>query len=210
MSDQASSGSETLTVGWSLGLGWVSANAAGCFVGARIGGFIDSMFWLFGPTGRPSISFATETILSLSVNLFMVGLSVGIAQWIVLRRHVERSGLWVLATILGTSISIVVASAMLHSIGGETISSILANSVPKILANVSMMAAFGAFIGLAQWLVLRQRTSQAGWWVLANSLGWAAGGATGLMLAIGIVVGAITGFVLVRLMRSAVLEVSSS
>jgi hypothetical protein len=30
----------------------------------------------------------------------------------------------------------------------------------------------GGIIGLAQWLVLRKRVPRAGWWILANVLGW--------------------------------------
>ena len=33
----------------------------------------------------------------------------------------------------------------------------------------------GAFIGIAQWLVLRRYFSGAGWWVLASGAGWMAG-----------------------------------
>jgi hypothetical protein len=33
----------------------------------------------------------------------------------------------------------------------------------------------GGMTGLTQWFVLRQRVSQAGWWILASALGWALG-----------------------------------
>jgi lipopolysaccharide export LptBFGC system permease protein LptF len=31
---------------------------------------------------------------------------------------------------------------------------------------------YGGFIGLAQWLLLRQRVRHAVWWIVANALGW--------------------------------------
>jgi hypothetical protein len=37
----------------------------------------------------------------------------------------------------------------------------------------------GAIAGIMQWLVLRQHVSQASWWVLASTVGWAVGGAVG-------------------------------
>ena len=33
----------------------------------------------------------------------------------------------------------------------------------------------GLSAGMAQWLILRRRFPQAGWWIGANVLGWAAG-----------------------------------
>ena len=33
------------------------------------------------------------------------------------------------------------------------------------------MALFGAALGFAQWIVLRQRLNHAGWWILATALG---------------------------------------
>jgi hypothetical protein len=37
------------------------------------------------------------------------------------------------------------------------------------------LAAAGLVIGSLQWVVLRQRVPQAGWWVPASAVGWAAG-----------------------------------
>ncbi len=66
----------------------------------------------------------------------------------------------------------------------------------------------GAVIGLAQWLVLRQRFSQAWWWVLASLVSWGLMGGSGfgavgwvaprtlsipLRVAFGVVNGAIVG-----------------
>jgi len=33
----------------------------------------------------------------------------------------------------------------------------------------------GAFVGVAQWLVIRRYFSQASWWILASTVGWIAG-----------------------------------
>ncbi|MEB3336107.1 MAG: hypothetical protein VKJ46_01500, partial [Leptolyngbyaceae bacterium] len=84
-------------------------------------------------------------------------------------------------------------------------------------------AGVGTVLGLAQWLVLRPHSRQASWWVFASALAWAWGllvafiatgivilngfsiqtilveGAVGAIL--GVVVGAITGFALVWLLK---------
>ena len=87
---------------------------------------------------------------------------------------------------------------------------------------VVMGAVLGPFLGVPQWLVLRRHLPRAGRWVLANSVAWAAGMpmiflATGLIqpgwpnaaifatiavgcLAAGLVVGAVHGIWLVRML----------
>ena len=43
-----------------------------------------------------------------------------------------------------------------------------------LLPDLAMFTA-GLVIGVLQWVVLRQRVPQAGWWVLASAAGWAWG-----------------------------------
>lgn len=43
-----------------------------------------------------------------------------------------------------------------------------------LLPELAMVTA-GVLIGILQWVVLRQHVRQAGWWILASALGWAAG-----------------------------------
>ena len=72
----------------------------------------------------------------------------------------------------------------------------------------------GTLLGVLQWQLLRGQFSQAGWWVLASTVGWVAGGpaagyvgsAVGAALGpgwavLGAVYGVITGPVLVWLLR---------
>jgi len=58
----------------------------------------------------------------------------------------------------------VIFSAALDVVGGTLLSAVLG-------------AALGASLGIAQWLVLRRQVSRAGWWVLANTVAFAVGGA---------------------------------
>ena len=73
---------------------------------------------------------------------------------------------------------------------------------------VVAVAAGGTVLGLLQWLVLRRQVARAGWWVLASTVGWVVGGfvsgitdAAAGWAVLGAVYGAITGIVLVWLLR---------
>mgnify|MGYP001826418895 CR=1 FL=1 len=63
-----------------------------------------------------------------------------------------------------------------------------------LLPELALVAA-GLVIGIMQWVILRQRLAQAGWWILASALGWTAGWAV-LITLIPPEYGAITGPVL--------------
>jgi hypothetical protein len=76
--------------------------------------------------------------------------------------------------------------------------------------------AAGASVGILQWFVLRQHTHQTGWWVLANVVAWVVLGLSvgksldrlADLVAIAAVPPAITGFVLVWLLRQPLSELS--
>ena len=94
-----------------------------------------------------------------------------------------------LATALGWAVAFPIANAILN---------LLAEAVPDEIVIFTML---GAAPGCLQWLVLRCRLPQAGWWVLASTLGLA------LLFGIfGAVWGTVTGIVLVWLMRESTTE----
>jgi hypothetical protein len=43
---------------------------------------------------------------------------------------------------------------------------------PSQLASSSVFLLFGLVLGVAQWLVLRRRVPQAGWWIAITIAGW--------------------------------------
>lgn len=50
-----------------------------------------------------------------------------------------------------------------------------------LLPELALVAA-GLVIGILQWVVLRQRLTQTGWWVLVSAAGWAGGWAIAIAL----------------------------
>ena len=127
-----------------LGLPWVIANIVG---------------WVIG-------FFVCEAVNTFLATFFVdgliIGASVGIAQWLVLRRRIAPIGWWVVASIVGYGV-------------GKAVGEASVQGIPTVAGLGLIGALIGAFVGIAQWLVLRRHVSLAGWWVLANIAAWALG-----------------------------------
>jgi hypothetical protein len=122
------------------------------------------------------------------VRFFIVGLSVGVVQWLVLRRHVMGLQRWAIFTALGFT-----------------------------LGTFAFWAFVGVGVGLTQWLLLRRDLNKTGWWPVMNAVAWPlaylVGGAVSSAMGpsllgnllgsglVGVIVGAITGAMLLWLLR---------
>ncbi len=124
-------------------------------------------------------------IVGWAISEFAVGLAVGLAQWVILRKQIEHSAWWILASGVGWA-------------AGRGLVAVIIPSQSSILIS----AILGAALGLAQWLVLRHSVIQSWWWIIVSALGWIVG-LTGFLGAtlIGSVVGAVTGLALEPLLR---------
>jgi len=171
---------------WTFGLLWVLATTLGWVVGFAICEALKDFVESFRSDGA------------------VIGISVGIMQWLALRRRINGAGWWILASIVGFAIGKFMADAIAQALSG---------TVGLVLGG----AAIGTSLGIVQWLILRRHVAQAGWWALASTMAWAVGwaiinlvdeaaggptstaylvGATGAALA-----GVITGGSLVWLLR---------
>jgi uncharacterized membrane protein len=98
--------------------------------------------------------------------LGIVGLSLGTAQWPIIRRHMASSGWWVVASTLGLATGLTVGVILVEQIGRAM------NGGPinfRMLGVPARAASFGtigliagAALGLAQWLVLRRHAPGCG------------------------------------------------
>jgi hypothetical protein len=104
----------------------------------------------------------TEDYLSMYTFVPIVGLFIGVVQYLLLRRYLPRMGWWVLATAGGWLLGglLILISRWLNLWTLETFNTDLAFIV------------MGLSIGVGQWLLLRRRLPLAGWWVGANAVGW--------------------------------------
>jgi hypothetical protein len=171
-------------VEWGFVLWWVLATTVG---------------WLVGF----AICEAFKAFLeSITADGAVIGVSVGIAQWLVLRGRIGRAGWWILATIVGFAI-------------GKYVGGVIAENVPGAVGLGLSGAAIGVSVGVTQWLVLRRHVIRAEWWILASVLAWTVGGGIigaademegGSAYLIGaagaVIAGAITGASLAWLLRT--------
>jgi hypothetical protein len=103
----------------------------------------------------------TEDYLSTYTLIPIVGLVTGVIQYGLLRRYLPRMGWWVLATIAGWLLGMILIAipSWLHWTGG---------AFDLHLAFILM----GLAVGAGQWLLLRHRLPRAIWWIGANVVGW--------------------------------------
>ncbi len=162
---------------WGLGLWWVLATAVGWAGGWAVITWASHLYWGIGV--GIDVAFVAYVVL---------GTTVGIMQWLVLRRRVPRSGLWILAC----AVSITTGSYV--------------SQVMWMYDIIVFGAVFGVLVGITQWSVMRRWVHRAGWWVPASVIGWVLGwfatsaGDFAAFL-IGGIAGIITGFALAMLFK---------
>jgi len=136
-------------------LGWIVANLLGV---AAIGGL-------------SIIPFLTS-IPGIMVSSLIIGLPIGFAQWIALRRVTPISILWVLTISAGLLLGLVV-SPILAGIWGFL-------DDESVLSLTAAYTTIGLLVGMAQWLFLRGHFTKSLVWLLSSAVGLGLG--TGLVL----------------------------
>ena len=113
-------------------------------------------------------SHITEDFIGAYVLLPMLGLLIGVLQYLLLRRYLPRMVWWIPATVLGWALPLLLGLA---SVGW-----LPALAIDPVWSGALGFALIGASIGVCQWLVLRRRIHRATLWVLTSILGWGVSG----------------------------------
>lgn len=170
-----------LRPGWRLWFLWLMAGAFGW------GWSMDPGLFGEGPTFAvlPSAPVAIPLYTSVAAGAAFVG----VLQWLLLRRYVSGAVLWLPASLGAAALG----ALLVLGIG-------LFDSELGLVAGVGL---YGTLAGALQWIVLRRRVARAGWWVLANTVGWVVAIPVGDITGPPgwAVYGATTGTVLVWLLR---------
>lgn len=119
------------------------------FVGFPIGG--SAAYLLLGPV---------EAVGTAALGGAVTGAAVGAAQWLVLRRRLPLSGLWVAATSAGMAVGMTLGQLVL---GDDTA------AVPLLLRGLLT----GAAIGIPQAVLLRGALPTPVSWAAVVAVGWA-------------------------------------
>ncbi len=209
---------------------WVIATTIGALIGGAVSGaLVLAAEHRFADVTSPLVG-AVVLAMANAVAFGFRGAALGIAQWSVLRQSLARAGGWIIATAGGGAVGGIVSGVVGGTFGGAL------TGVGPDYGSLGVALAFAGGVtsllilpGLLQWLVLRRQVERAGWWVAAQALsfltataiafpvmavvgraaGWefpsARAWGMGGTLA-GLIDGAITGAVLIRLLRQPVPE----
>jgi hypothetical protein len=139
-------------------LGWIVVNALGVAAIAVV----------------VSIFPFLTSIHGMLMSSLVIGLPIGFAQWIGLRRVAPISILWVLTASAGLVLGLVVVNSPIADIWGFL-------DEESALSLTAAYTTIGLLIGLAQWLLLESHFTRALVWPLSSAVGLGLG--CGLVLA---------------------------
>lgn len=138
------------------------------------------------PLGVP-IFAVLGAMAGTPIVLSIVGLSLGTAQWPVIRRHISSSAWWVVGSAVGMAVGLTLGVILVEQIGRAIIGGPVNFRMLGVLARATSFGTIGliggAGVGFAQWLVLRRQSTKCGRWVYVNALSLGAGLACGSLLA---------------------------
>jgi predicted Ser/Thr protein kinase len=165
--------------GWALWFGWLLVSAGGWALG-----------WLVAPSVGESVSrpiaeaadIALAEIVGGAVAWGILGLFLGVGQWLLLRRHIRNASWWVLASVAGWAVTgsvkwiqgpvmepiIFEVAIGLGEIGWEIVMPLIGIGMGMLFDGLA-----GLVVGSAQWLVLQRQVPRAGRWVLISVVAWA-------------------------------------
>jgi hypothetical protein len=119
--------------------------------------------------------------------LGIVGLSLGTAQWPIVRRHFSQSWLWIVVSAIGMALGLTAGVVLVEQVGravvGGPVNFRMLGVAGRALSFGVIGAMGGGFLGLAQWLVLRRHAPMCRAWIQVNAWSLGAGLACGSILA---------------------------
>jgi hypothetical protein len=156
---------------------------------ATLGGYVVGILALL----PAAVSLAYAAQLPLLIGLLsgaVLGATIGIGQWFVLRQRTPVTASWVGASIVGGMIGMALGMAVEPTVPEvspvrDATREAAAMVIPWRVAWQTALAGalFGVGIGLAQWRILRLYVRSAGWWIVVNGAAWMIGLGVGALLA---------------------------
>src|SRR5215469_9948199 len=167
------------------------------------------------PLGVP-IFAVLGAMVGTPVVLGIVGLSLGTAQWPVIRRHISSAWWWIVGSTLGMAVGLTLGVTLVEQIGRAIVGGPLNFRMLGVPARAASFGTIGLVagtaVGLAQWLVLRRHSASCRRWIHVNALSLAAGLASGSLLADALVPrsGSLASTAILLVIGSAVAAISTA
>ncbi len=138
-------------------------------------------YWIMATT----LGWIVGRFLFPNLALVVIGVALGIFQWLVLQHRIRDAWWWIIATTLGWLSGSMLILAVLPE-GMDFTAGVI----------------IGVTTGIAQWLILRRELHLAGWWIVISIVGWTTGMALlpGIFLT-GVMAGTVTGIAIELLLR---------
>lgn len=141
---------------WKGWFGWMTATMAGVQLVAIIIFFycaagLDDHWW--GDLGMASVA----------------GSSLGVCQWIWLRRRLVKAWWWIVSTFLGWSLAMLLVKVLDVEHSNAT------GALSQLVGLIELLA-ISLAVSLPQWFLMRRQFQKgAWWWIVARPLAWLAG-----------------------------------
>lgn len=138
------------------------------------------------PLGVP-IFAVLGAMAGTPIVLGIVGLSLGTAQWPIIRRHIPSSAWWVAGSTVGMAVGLTLGVVLVEKTARAMIGGPINFRMLGVAARAASFGSIGlvggACVGLGQWLVLRNKVANCSRWIRVNSVSLGAGLACGSLLA---------------------------
>ena len=141
-------------VGRGFLLRWMVVSGMGLVVGF-------ALVFRVALANAPQLDIGMKTFLSV-MGGGILGATIGISQWLILRGHVSQPRRWIFASVAGGAVGGSVAVVF-----GEMVS----DAAGYYWGFVFGASSIGVSLGVAGWWVLRRDVSHAFWWILASTAG---------------------------------------
>jgi hypothetical protein len=170
-----------------FGLGWIAANTAGYALAFAVWEGASQPIW-------PALSGFLAGSLTLALYGAALGVSVSLAQALILRLRGARAGLWIAATTVGFALGFAVAAWVALVVSQNSATDLITDAatsasnrlvgvlVREFAVNIPFGLVIGASVGVARWLVLRGSTAAAVRWIPVSAVAFMLGFGTAVGL----------------------------
>lgn len=157
-----------------FGMTWIIAVAVGFVLGLAVG---LPASWVLSEALLPALGETTAGVLSIVTFSAIFGLAVGGAQVIALRKHLAHPIGWLLGSVLGSIVPVILLLALFALVGDRPL--------PEATEAMGLVAGglIGLGMGIGQWLAARSLSPRIAWWPVVSAAGLLTGWVTAFGLA---------------------------